>query len=472
MAVSNNPDINISLKDLPPQELEAEVQVLGACLLDRNVLAKARIQPKDFYRTVHGKIFEAMRRVYDAGEAVDLITVSAALRGVKEVEQNIEGGASSYLVEIVSQVPTAAGFTSHENLVIAAAQRRAILRVQSDLYHEAHVKQDPDKIISDCINRLNEIRRHDNSTLLSYRELMQLGFGEIERRYVLAKEGKLPGIPTGFRDLDRKLHGFQPQLYILAGASGMGKSALADGFVRAAARHFLREWEETLPEARPERMPAAGILSLEMSPPQLSLRAISSESEIPLSRLLAGTIQERDWPLLSTTAGKISELPIFAEFTAFSDRQVERTIDDMVQRLGVRLLEVDYSQLISCEDHEGTREQEVSKILRLFKRKVKEHRLPIIDISSLKKGLSTRTDKRPTNDDLRESGNFEYDADVIMFVYRDEMYNCKCPRSGPCMCERRGKAEVIISKGRTEGLGTVELEWHTNTTTFRDGAEG
>jgi replicative DNA helicase len=208
-----------------------------------------------------------------------------------------------------------------------------------------------------------------------------------------------------------------------------------------------------------------------MSPEQLSLRAISSESDVPLSRLNAGTIQERDWPRLSITAGKISELPIHVEFTAFSDRQVERAIDDMVQRLGVRFLEVDYSQLISCEDHEGTREQEVSKILRLFKRKVKEHRLPIVNISSLKKGLSQRTDKRPVNDDLRESGNFEFDADVIIFVYRDEVYNCKCPRSGPCMCDRRGKAEVIVSKGRTEGLGTVELEWHTNTTTFRDAPE-
>ena len=451
----------------PPQEIEAEQMILGACLLEpKEVLNSLQLKAEDFYKTAHRRIFEAMRAIHAKGEDVDTITVSAALVNAEEVKPL--GGPATYLSHLLSIVPTAANAQSHERLIVSASQRRGIIRACREMQEKAYNRGEPENIITDCIGKMNDIRRHDHSTLMAYADLMVAGFNEIERRFELKRSGKLAGIPTGFVDLDRRLHGFQPQLYVLAGASGMGKSALADQFVRNAAAHLLKEWGETLEEVRPPRPGGVGVISLEMGPPQLSLRAISSMSDVPLSRLLAGTIHDNDWNQITRTVGKAQPLPIYCEFTAFSDREIERTIDYMVQQLGCRMVLFDYLQLAQVEDHEGTREQEVTRLSRLHKFKVKQHNIPHIIISSLNKSMASRQDKRPLKSDLRESGNIEFDADVIMFVYRDEVYHCKCPRQFECSCGRRGKAEVIVSKGRMEGEGTVELEWHTNTTTFRD----
>lgn len=455
---------------MPPQEIEAEQMVLGACLIDpRGTLSISHLQPDDFYKTAHRLIYSTMRMLYDNGTDIDILTVAGPLKNAKELQTL--GGAVAYLSSLIAMTPTTANFAAHERLVISAAQRRAIIKACSEAQTLAYTTTDADAIISSCISSLNKIRRHDNSMMLTYSDLIHQGFAEIEKRYELHRAGRLAGIPTGFRTLDDKLHGFQPQLYVIAGAAGMGKTALAEQFVRTAAQHFQSEWDSALPDTRPLKPHAVGVISLEMGPQQLAIRALSSMSNVPLSRLLAGSLGDTDWDCLTQTAGKTFKLPIVCEFTAFTDRALERTIDDMVQRLGARMILFDYLQLARCENYDGTREQEVTAISRLCKRKVQQHQIPIIVISSLNKNLSNRQDKRPVNSDLRESGNIEFDADVIMFVYRDEVYNCKCPRSLPCGCGKRGKAEIIISKGRMEGTGIVELEWHTNTTTFREPSE-
>lgn len=458
-----------TLQKLPPQNLEAEQMVLGAVLLENESLDKIKdlLRPEDFYKDAHRRIYEAMLAMAERREAIDLITLSDALRSGNTIEKI---GGASYLSMLVSLVPTAANIKHHVRLIVTASQRRQIIHACGDTQGECYSESDTDAVIGECVTRLNAIRRNEGATLMSYAELMRLGFKEIERRFELAQSGKIAGIPTGFRDLDKKLGGWQPQLYFLGADSGMGKSALADQFVRHAARHLLNEWEETLPEARGPKPPAVGVISLEMGPHQLALRAISSISTVPLSRLLAGTVHEPDWGRLAQAAGHGSPLPIHCEFTGFSDRQQERTIDYMVQVLGCRLIVFDYLQLGQVEDHNGTREQEVTKITRLHKRKIKQHGIPHIIVSSiLNKVIANRPDKRPTNSDLKESGNIEFDADCIMLLYREEKYRrCECPKNMACLCGRRGKAELIISKGRMEGVGTVDLEWHTNTTTFRD----
>jgi replicative DNA helicase len=457
-----------SLHRLPPQDIAAEGMLLAAAVLEPQLVDSAYVRAEDFYAGKHRAIWNAMRGLRDRRMDIDIVTLSATLRNADEFRQT---GVAAYLSQLLTDTPTAANFRSHERLVINAAQLRQLIRAGREAEARAYDAKEPnsaDAIIADQVTALNNIRRHEGDVIMPYKDLMRTGFSEIEHRYELQLEGRIAGIPTGFRDLDKKLHGLQPQLYVLAGASGMGKSAFAAQIVRNAAGHLLRAWEETLPETRPPAPGAVGVISLEMGPQQMALREISSMSDVPLSRLLAGTIHDQDWDRLSRAAGAGSRLPVYLAFSAFSDRQIERVIDDMVQRLGVKLILFDYLQLAQCEDHEGTREQEVTKISRLHKRKIQQHRVPHMLISSLNKGLSNRPDKRPLNSDLRESGNIEFDADVIMFIYRDEVYNCKCLRSGPCTCGRRGKAEVIISKGRMEGLGTVELEWHTNTTSFRD----
>lgn len=457
-----------TLKQLPPQNIEAEQMVLGAVMIENDSLAKVKdlLRPEDFYRDAHVRIYSAMLLMAERREAIDLVTLSDALRSGGVIDKI---GGASYLSELISLVPTAANIKHHARLVSTASQLRQVIHACAEAQGQAYAG-DPDSIISECVTKLNAIRRNEGATLMSYADLMRLGFKEIERRYELAQNGKISGIPTGFRELDKKLGGWQPQLYFLGADSGMGKSALADQFVRHAARHFSDEWDKTLPEARGPKPPAVGVISLEMGPHQLALRAISSISTVPLSRLLAGTIHDPDWGRLAHAAGQGSPLPIHCEFTGFSDRQQERTIDYMVQVLGCKLIVFDYLQLGQVEDHTGTREQEVTKITRLHKRKIKQHGIPHIIVSSiLNKVIANRPEKRPTNSDLKESGNIEFDADCIMLLYREEKYRrCECPKDSHCLCGRRGKAELIISKGRMEGVGTVDLEWHTNTTTFRD----
>ena len=472
-------DDELTLRHMPAANIEAEQMVLGACLIDPGTtIAATRVRASDFYQDRHRLLFGAMQALAERGEQLDLVTVTAELmkrKGGKDgTTPQIElVGKRSYLAELVSLVPSAANFRAHETLVIEAAQLRAIDKVLGLAQAEArgiggNGRQHPDRIVSHCISQLSDLRRSDGEEIMSYKDLLFLGFTDLEKRAELHQAGKLPGIPTGFAQLDRKLQGIQPQFYVVAGASGMGKTAFAAQLVRSAAKHLLAEWQALPEDSRPDRPGAVGVLSLEMGPGQVAIREFSSETEIPLSKLLAGRLGDPDWELLTDAGGKLRQLPVHYAFTAFNHRQIERVIDTMVQRLGVKMIVADYLQLERIEEHDGTREQEVTKISQMHKRKVAEHRVANVVISSLNRSLAARQDKRPTKADLRESGSIEYDADVILFVYRDEVYNCKCPRERDCLCGRRGKAEIIIDKGRMEGTGVVELEWVGNITTFRD----
>ncbi len=458
-----NVSIEPGLKYLPPQELEAEQMVLGACLLEPKVLSTARVKPDDFYRARHRLIFEAMLRMRERGEDLDLVTLPPELRGLQvdkfgnPPRNNAEAvvalefcGGAAYLAELVSLVPTAANFRSHERLVISAAMRRAVIRACKEAEQAAYDSGDADKVIAECIGRLNDIRRHDAGELVAQRDLIVRGFEAVERRSTMT--ASVSGLTTGFRDLDRRLDGLRPQYYVIAGRPSMGKTALAECIVNSTAQAGNK----------------VGMISIEMGEEQLAMRALSRASGLPLSRLLCGGVRGNDWARLSDSLGNQLGLPITYAFTAFTDRAIERVADDMVQRLGVQLIVIDYLQLASREDHAGNREQEIAMLSRLVKRKVKEHRVPFLVLSQLSRKLEDRPDKRPQLADLRESGSIEQDADVIMFVYRDEVYHCKCPKDGECSCGRRGLAEILIRKGRMEGTGDVDLAWHSQTTSFKD----
>lgn len=441
---------DIELRSLPPQEIEAEQSVLGACLLESNNLVRsAYVLPTDFYKTAHQEIFSAMQRIVARGEDLDVITLASEVRDSEHLQPL---GGAAYLSTLMALVPTSANFRSHERMVIAAAQRRQIIKLSRNTIDEAMENKDADAVLATCIEKLNAIRRHEGDEIIPYCDIVNRGYDEIQRRNDLAREGRISGIPTGFRDLDAALNGLQPGYIIVSGDTGMGKSALVAQIARNAAGMGRK----------------VGIVSLEMGPEQIAMRDISGESDIPLSRLMAGTLHENDWEPLAATAGRLHGLPIWGAFSTFSMRQIERVTDDMVQRFGVELMIYDYLQLENVDDHDGTREQEVTRISRMHKRKSQQHRIPCIVISSLNRAIAHRTEKRPTKSDLRESGSLEYDADVILFVYRDEVYNCKCPRSTLCLCGRRGKAEIIIDKGRMLRTGIVDLLWHGNTTSFKD----
>lgn len=449
------PETDIQLLKLPPQEIEAEQMVLGACLVDpEHTVSTALVRTDDFYKILHRGIFSAFQQIVLRGEDLDLITASAELKKPDYQKSIGETAISTYLAQLVSLVPTSSNFKSHQRLVIQAAQRRAVIKSCNEAIQTAYDNKDVDVNIGDCITKLNDIRRHEENAIVSHREIMMHGFSSVERRYEIHREkpGSVSGLTTGFRDLDTLLDGLHAQYYVIAGRPSMGKTAFAECIIANTAAAGNK----------------VGFISIEMGEYQIAMRSLARGSGVSLSKILRGRIHNRDWNDLANTAGQQINLPIWYAFSSFSERQIERVIDDMVQRLGVQLIVVDYLQLMVNEDRYGSREQEVAKQSALFKRKVKEHKIPHLILSQLSRKLEDRPDKRPVLADLRESGSIEQDADVVMFVYRDEVYHCKCPKDCECSCGRRGKAEILIRKGRMEGTGTVDLVWSGRTTTFRD----
>ena len=468
MAISD--DENIGLRRLPPQELEAEQMVLGACLLEpARVIPGLRVRPEDFYRTAHGQLLSAMLRMHERGTDIDLITLDAEMRNTKEFAAV---GGAGYLAQIISLCPSAAGVKSHEKLVISAAERLAVIRVCSDAMAKAYDLKDADGIVSECIGRLNDIRRSGGEEAVSHKDIMLRVWDWLEWRHDPEHRGKIAGIPTGIADLDRRLDGLHPNYIVVAGESGMGKTALVEGIVNTAARYFLQTWGAQPEDSRPPAPAGVGVLSLEMGPLMLALRALARSSDVAISRFRAGDCRDYDWEHAARAMGREVELPIWYRFESFSDREIERGIDDFVQRLGCKLIVLDYAQLSYQEHKPSTREQEVAAISRLIKRKVKKYNIPIIVISSLSK-IKGRMDLRPTRADLRDSNSLEYDSDIILFVYREEMHKpCPCPKDGDCLCGRRGKGEIIVAKGRMEELGVIPVQWKGRVTSFRDAGGG
>ena len=212
------------------------------------------------------------------------------------------------------------------------------------------------------------------------------------------------------------------------------------------------------------------MISLEMGDKQLCLRDMAAESGIPASFLQRGSMYgQHDWDRLEKAAGRLAELPIYFHTAAYSDRQISRTIDEMAQVHGCKVLAVDYLQLGYVEDHAGSREQEIARISNMLKRKAKEHNIPVIALAQLNRGVEYRKERRPMLADLRESGSIEQDADIIIFIHREEVYEpCKCAKDIDCICGRRGRAELIVGKGRNVGTALIQVMFDAKVTTFRD----
>ena len=442
---------------LPPQDLDSEQMVLGACIINQRAsLGIAKIRPDDFYKGAHRVIFSAMQRLHERGDAVDIITLSAELEGVKGLEGvGLNGRCAGYLAELVSLVPTAANYKYHERIVMDRARQRDIIHICREGFSNAQSLKEPDEAISDIIRKLTDLRRNDTAEIVTHRDVVLSAIDYIQTRF--DSKGVISGIPTGFRDLDHFLDGLQPEYYVLGGRPSMGKTAFAEGIIHGAASHF-----EKVKNGK------VGFISIEMGKTPLGLRALSRAANIPLSRLRHADLLDRDWNPLSLAAGKEYHLPIVYAFSATNVRQIKSIADDMVHRMGCKMIVVDYLQLMSSDSTFGTREQEVSSHSRMFKNSVTENKVPYIILSQLNRGLENRPEKRPMSSDLRESGSLEQDADVIMMCYRDEVYHCKCPESVECSCGLRGKAEIIVTKGRNQGLTTIHLQFDKKYTRFRD----
>jgi len=431
---------------LPPQSLEAEVSVLGGILLENEALTRVLevIREGDFYREAHRKIFSAILELFERNEPADLITLSEVLRRRGDFE---EVGGIEYLNSLVNSVPTAANISYYAKIIKEKSILRKLIHRATEIISQGYgAAGDVDDFLDRAEHSIFEISEDRvRPSFHPIKDIIKSSFKTIEKLY--EKRQLITGVPTGFTRLDELTSGFQPSdLIIVAGRPSMGKTALALNIAQHAAIEA--------------RVPSA-IFSLEMAKEQLALRMLCSEAKVDAHRLRGGFLGESDWPKLTRAAGNLSEAPLFIDdtpaLTALEMRAKSRRLK-MEHNLG--LIIVDYLQLMRGRADSDTREQEISDISRSLKSLAKELTVPVIALSQLNRRVEERGDRRPQLADLRESGAIEQDADVIIFLYRDEVYN----KSD----DNKGKAEIIIGKQRNGPTGKFELAFLDKYTCFEN----
>ncbi len=453
------------LPKLPPQNLEAEQAVLAGILLDNAAMNRVLevMQPDDFYKETHRRIFAAMLDLSEANEGIDLISLSERLSKKGTLESV---GGASYLTDLMNSVATAANVHHHARIVHEKALLRQLISTATDIVtagfedREGGGVADLLDFAEKSIFGLSE--RRTRATFVPMKQLVKQSFEVIEK----LSEHTITGLPTGFADLDKMTSGLHPSdLIIVAGRPSMGKTAFALGIAQnVAVRHGS----------------TVGIFSLEMAKEQLGIRMLCSEARVDAQKIrsgYAGRLGSAQWKQLIHAAGKLSEAPIFiddsASMTILEMRAKARRLK-AEHRLG--LIIVDYLQLIQGGIGEKeSRQQVISDISRSLKALAKELSVPVIALSQLSRAVETRPEKkkRPILADLRESGAIEQDADLVLFIYREEVYDpCKCPREGECICgKRKGVAEIIIGKQRNGPIGEVTLAFIDRYTRFEDFTE-
>jgi replicative DNA helicase len=431
---------------LPPQSLEAEVSVLGGILLENEALNRVLevIREGDFYRESHRTIFSALLELYERSEPADLITLSEVLKKREEFEAV---GGIEYLNSLVNSVPTAANITYYAKIIKEKSILRKLINRATEIVSQGYADSgDVDEFLDRAERSIFEISEDRvRPSFYPIKDIIKSSFKTIEKLY--EKRQLITGVATGFTKLDELTSGLQPsELIIVAGRPSMGKTAFALNIAQHAAI------QGGIPSA---------IFSLEMAKEQLALRMLCSEAKVDAHRLRGGFLSEADWPKLTRAAGNLSEAPIFIDdtpgLTALEMRAKSRRLK-AEHKLG--LVIVDYLQLMRGRAASDTREQEISDISRSLKALAKELTVPVIALSQLNRRVEERGDKRPQLADLRESGAIEQDADVIIFLYREEIYN----RSE----NNKGKAEIIIGKQRNGPTDKFELVFLDRYTCFEN----
>ncbi len=431
---------------LPPQNLEAEQSVLGAVLLDNNALHKVLeiLTQEDFYRDAHKTIFQAIINLYERNEPVDLITLTNIL---KEGQMLEKVGGASYLASLAEDVPTAANVSYYARIVKEKALLRELIGVATEIVEEAHrspggVEEFLDKA-ERTIFEISEQR--SKRSYFSMKDLIKESFRFIEKRFE-TKE-LITGVPTGFAELDNLTSGFQgSDLVIIAGRPSHGKTAFALNIALNAA-------------VMTSKPVPVGIFSLEMSKEQIALRMLSCGGKVEGERLRKGLLTDQHWQRLTDVADLLSKAPVYIDDTpALTALALRAKARRLKVEHDLKMIIVDYLQLMQGPPDANTREQEISEISRSLKALAKELNIPVVALSQLSRKAELHPQRRPQLSDLRESGALEQDADLILFVYRDELYN---PDS-----EDRGKAEIIIGKQRNGPLDKIKLNFFKEYTRF------
>src|SRR5215216_4026936 len=436
---------------VPPHDLDAERAVIGAMLVSETAVAVVaeRLAAEDFYSEVHRIIYGAMMRLYSRGEPIDQLTLTNELRSVNEFERI---GGRPYVFQIVESVPTAANAGRYADIVRGKALLRAIIDVGSRITEDAF--REPEDVSEALDSAEQLVYGVSNRTLREHlapvSELAPGALEMIQRLY--EQEGEVTGVETGFEDLDRLTTGFhKSDLIILAARPAMGKTAMALNAIWHASGE--------------KNMPVA-IFSLEMSKEQLVQRLISQITRIPAQALRSGNVKAEDWPKLVRGVAHVSRAPIWIDDTAgVTLMEIRAKVRRLASQLNVAsemplsLVVVDYLQLMVGQGNRAeNRQQEIADISRGLKVLARDLDVPVLAIAQLSRAVEARHDKRPLLSDLRDSGAIEQDADMVMFLYRDEYYNSES--------DDKGIAEVIVGKHRNGPSGKVQLAWMEQYTKF------
>jgi replicative DNA helicase len=446
-------DIDTSLHKLPPQNLEAEQSVIGGILLDNQSLNSVLeiLDVEDFYSEAHRKIFTAIVELYDKNEPSDLITLSNILKSKNQLDQ---AGGVSYLSSLADNVPSAANISHYSKIVKEKAILRRLIGTATEILNKSYnAGTDIDTVLDEAEHAIFEISENKIRPAFSpFKDIIKESVKTIEKLY--ERKELVTGVPTGFEKIDDITSGLQrSDLVIIAGRPSMGKTAFALNIAQYAAL------EANIPVA---------VFSLEMSKEQLALRMLSSEARVDSQRIRRGFLGEADWPRLIAAAGRLSEAQIFIDdSSAITALEMKAKARRLKSEVDLGLIILDYLQLMSSGGYrETSREQEISEISRSLKALAKELNVPVIALSQLNRKLEDRTNKRPQMADLRDSGAIEQDADLIAFIYRDEVYDKS--EENP----ERGMAEIIIGKQRNGPTGMVKLAFQDKFARFENLARG
>ena len=429
---------------IPPNDIVAEQAVLGSMLADKDAVVKVIeiLKPDDFYREDHKEIYAAMLELYGLGQPIDFLTLRNSLeqRGTLE-----KVGAEAYLSMLIDSVPTTSNIEAYVSIVEEKATLRNLIKAANDILAMGYAStEEVNSIIEKTEKKIFDVLQNRNSRgYVSIKDILVDTFDNIEKLY--KKKSKVSGIESGFTDLDLKTSGLNPsELIMVAARPAMGKSA----FVLNIAHHV----------AMNAKVPVM-IFSLEMSKEQMVNRILCSEAEVDSMKVRTGDLDSEDWIKLGKASGNLAEAPIYIDDTpGLSSAELRAKCRKAKLEKDIGLVIIDYLQLMESRSRNESRQNEISEISRSLKILAKELNIPVVALSQLSRAPESRPDHRPILSDLRESGSIEQDADIVMFLYRDDYYN---PDT-----EKKNIAEVIIAKNRSGSTGTVELAWLGKYTKF------
>ena len=435
----------MELGRIPPHDIEAEQAIIGSMLTDKDAVIAAVevLQEQDFYREDNKIIYSAILNLYNRAEPIDIITLKSELKSMGKFEAV---GGLEYIVQLPDKVPTTSNVEQYIKIVEEKSMLRALIKTADELITLGYdPTQEVEQVIDTAEKKIFQVMQKKNQKgYSSIKDILVDTFTQLEQLY--NQKESITGVPTGFVDLDYRTSGLHnSDLILVAARPAMGKSAFALNIATNAAVRA--------------KVPVA-IFSLEMSKEQMTNRILCSEAMVDSAKVRTGKIDDDDWAKFAATSGELSEAGIYIDDTpGISIMEIRAKCRKMKLEKNIGLVVIDYLQLVQGSNKKGgSREQEIAEISRSLKILAKEIDVPVIALSQLSRAPEQRIDHRPMLSDLRESGSIEQDADIVMFLYRDDYYNEDT--------EKKNIAEVIIAKHRSGATGTVELLWLANYTKF------